>query len=140
MTKQSTQNVLSEFYIKRDPKILLKTINDMEDQLNDLKSKHEEYTRMKARITATHKKFYNKKFVITKEMSEKEKEVISKNKGHRNTLSRARYNRSPEQQERAKQRARERYIEKLSDEERIRYFERKRAREVAKNNNSDNTA
>ena len=49
MTKQSTQNVLSEFYIKRDPKILLKTINDMEDQLNDLKSKHEEYTRMKAR-------------------------------------------------------------------------------------------
>ena len=87
---------------------------------------------MKQRINQGHRKFYNKKFVVKDTMTEDEKQVINRNKHHRNSLARARYNRSPEQQRKAKERATQRYLERLSDEERERYFKRKAAREKAK--------
>lgn len=112
----------------------------LEKELNDLKIKHEELLNMKARINEGHKRFYNKKFVIRDSMTDGEKEIIIQNKYHRNSLARARYLKSPEQQQRAKERATQRYIDRLSDEERVRYFERKRARELAKSSNPDNKA
>ena len=108
------------------------TKNKTEKELNDLKKKYEELLSMKQRINQGHRKFYNKKFVVKDTMTEDEKQVITRNKHHRNSLARARYNRSPEQQRKAKERATQRYLERLSDEERERYFKRKEAREKAK--------
>ena len=112
------------------------TKNKTEKELNDLKEKYEELLSMKERINQGHRKFYNKKFVVKDTMTEDEKQVIKRNKYHRNSLARQRYNRSPEQQRKAKERATQRYLERLSDEERVRYWERKKAREMAKEKNS----
>ncbi len=125
---------------KKKVEIVKPNHEELVKELNDLKIKHEELLSMKARINAGHQKFYNKKFVVRDTMTEGEKEIIIQNKYHRNSLARARYIRSPEQQRKAKERATQRYIDRLSDEERIRYYKRKRARELAKSSSLDSIA
>jgi len=112
-------------------KIVIKLVRNRSKEEDDiLKEKALKYDKMIEKKRENHRQFYKNKFVVNDNMSTEEMKIVLLNRKARNERAKVIYKNNPEIKEKAKKKAQERYINSLTEEQKIKYFERKRKRDI----------
>ena len=112
---------------------LVRNRSKEEDEILKEKAKKFDLIMEKKRIN--HKTFYKNKYMINDNMSIEEMKIVLSNKKIRNDRAKEIYKNNPEIKEKAKQKATSRYVNSLTKEQKIKYFERKRKRDILNSSN-----
>lgn len=115
---------------------LVRNRSKEEDEILKEKAKKFDLIMEKKRIN--HKTFYKNKYMINDNMSIEEMKIVLSNKKKRNDRAKEIYKNNPEIKEKAKQKAISRYVNSLTEEQKIKYFERKRKRDILNASNKIN--
>lgn len=112
-------------------KIVIKLVRNRSKEEDEiLKEKAKKFDLIMEKKRINHKTFYKNKYMINDNMSIEEMKIVLSNKKKRNDRAKEIYKNNPEIKEKAKQKAIERYVNSLTEEQKIKYFERKRKRDI----------